>query len=1344
MPGGLAPVDYDYASMHPDDFQRMANELLWMLSHRDTERYGCRSFLPAVGEGHDRGCDGYHIGRIESEEGRWNLQVKRYSRWNDVPLSEEIRKTCDLREETSGARDPDGLLLIVACHVPQDKLQDWEAKIRENGLKAAVWDKGKLDLLIGSLGPDVITGPDRVFVPIREWEPSPFLSGADDYSEALFGKQEALVQLDLFADSDTAMPTWALITGPEGSGRTHLLAKWATRRAELLLEVEDREHSNPWWPVALQQVPRRGLGAAVREELDPSGRQVIIADYPFTLEELKELSRVLLSDVDRRRMKLIVVADNYQVPEVRRIFSRWPGPVEIDLSYMQEGDFLALAESWGVREEYRYWLARFVNRNPGLLRLALTSHKPLPQLSQHSLMQDALYRRLQAMGIGGEDREAVRGVLAWLALVAPLQVPRDPDELAPPASLSPYGITPIAWRRAWNRLVDARHIIRAQLHSWEEVYVARPRLMCQAALWEIWRDFSAQQRRDMLDEANAAGNANALQAAVETCLCFGDAGEGKEMLDQLWGYWRTEFLVSDPYEQRKRLDLVGAFLPYRGRQILDLLTELPVKIADLPPVIQILPEPWRTTMSRDDLVEEAMDAASQLPLYSVNPAACLQLLDRLDQLRARRSEDRRDDPFHRAVGKVVAVRGGNTSRDRMGRSLPVLREWVRGPDPRRRAAGCFGLSQMLALSWEENYQSGSSALTISGHWFRVEPEWLVPLRTEAFTLLLDCVLRHDLEVGERANLLKGSFRHAHDNLLFAHRAEGQIPQRWDLVELLCVRFMGAIEECKQSDRDVLKAAQLIDYLGSAWNGGRLRDADSADRMEGFLIEKLSVEGTLDDHCYLCGVSVQVGPDGTLHRDRWVRPDAGERIRAMTERWWAECAGDRDALLTLVRRHLWLAREGRYDGPNLVRLLADPLIDLLDEHCEDFYDRLLVAIDPADRIELFLAAYYLSVSWARGRAIPATRPLDVLGDTPEAAELLLEAFVRSYYLEAQPPGDGLEACTRCLDFSVPSALPMRMPQAAAVLAGRSDWRLQVASLLRRAAEECQEQALFGQLCHDLGVFHQEISMEVLAQIKSYLIDRLVRVDSLDSNHLTLLAKLFCEDFSGLLSLFEQRLRYAGTLGEERGKYDPLIHDPEHIAAYLPGGAIQWRPEDVREGPRIVRDWILISQRFHMYLYGGRFFKWVDGLQPERDPESGLGRATAACLREWFEGEDPGGDGGGDGKDVGVKYWGIPILLKWYEFDEPLLLFLMPLIEHGREPSHRDDSDWRTRIWSELIASIDTQGPEWVDGQREQRRLQMYRRLHLDTSPAAEPLIRYLLERSERNAETERLPDAELEA
>jgi hypothetical protein len=1340
-PGGLARVDYDYSSMRWQDFQRICNELLLHLPHRATERYSCRRFLPAIGEGRDRGCDGYYLGSIESVDGEWNVQAKCVASWRDVDIQEEIDKTLKLRTTTT--RQPDGMLLIVACSLSQEKLQDWEKAIQDHGLKAAVWDKGSLDILIQTLGPDVITGPDSVFVPIREWEPFQLLAGVDDYTEPLYGKVEAVRILDEFASADTSTPSWALVMGPEGSGRTHLLSHWARDRVESVLKSEDREHISPWWPVAIRQIPRRGMATAVREELDPSGRQIIIADYPFRLDELQELSRALVADPARQRVKLIVVAESYHIQDVRETFSSWPAPREVDLSYMREEDFLALAEAWRVAPKYRYWLSRSLNRNPGLLRLALSVRKPVNELSRHELMRAALTRRLTALGLDTEGQSAVRAVLAWLALAAPMRAPRSHDGLTPPQSLAPCGVIPMAWRRAWNRLVDARHILRAQLHHWEEVYVGRPRLLCQAALWDVWRDLSSEDRHAMFWEAYAIGQETTLRNAAETCVCLGDTGQGKQMLDHLWADWATEFLAVDAHEQRKRLKFTEAFLPYRPRQVLRLLTQLVDRIAGLPRAIEILPEPLRTTMSRDDLIEAAMEAVGRLAMYSVEPSACLRLLDRLDELRSERRHPEHNDPFYRAIEDIVELRGDRTVQARMQGALPILGAWVRDPDGRRRLAGYFGLSRMLSMGWEDHYFSASNVWTISPRWLQVEPEWLGALRAEVFTLLLDCVLRDDLDPPERARLLvRGYLGEAHDRLLFTPRREGQIPQRWDLVELLCDRFMADIEGRGNSDRDVIKAAQLLDYHGTSLQW-RLGDDDLAQRVKAFLVERLSSEDLLADHCYLCGVSVEVATDGTLRRDHLLRPDAAYRIRAMVERWWGECSGDPERLLQRVQRHLLLARDAYYDGPKVLHLVADPLVDLLGERCGAFYNRLLAAIDPADPVQRFFAAYYLSVSWARGRAIPASRSLEMLGDTPEAAHLLLEAFVRAYYAEARPPEDALEACLRCVDLSAPSALASGMPQAAAVLARRADSRPQVASLLRRVAEVCQDQALFGQMCRDLGVFHGEISAEVLGEIKPYLIDRLVRVDSLDSNHLTLLAKLFREDFLGLLSLFEQRLRYAQSLADDRGRYAPLIHDPEHIAAYLPGGEIVWRPEEVRKGPCIVRDWMLISQGFDMYFDGGRFFKWVDELQPACDIASHLGCATAECLREWFEGEDPGGKTDGDGRDIGVKYWGIPILLKWFEFDEPLLRFVMPLIERGREPADRDDRDWRTRVWSELLCSIDTHGPEWIDGQREQRRLETYRHLYPDTPSAAEPLVRYLLDRAERDSETERLPDAELE-
>jgi hypothetical protein len=261
-------------------------------------------------------------------------------------------------------------------------------------------------------------------------------------------------------------------------------------------------------------------------------------------------------------------------------------------------------------------------------------------------------------------------------------------------------------------------------------------------------------------------------------------------------------------------------------------------------------------------------------------------------------------------------------------------------------------------------------------------------------------------------------------------------------------------------------------------------------------------------------------------------------------------------------------------------------------------------------------------------------------------------------------------------------------------------------------------------------------DLVSEIKSAIMEKL-KYDKMSNDLLEMMSFLFRTDLSGLLAFFETRLSHAISLGNNLKDYHPFPASERLIEAVLKSDNI--KPEDIKNAPVTIRDWVLRSPELVGYLGGSSLFLWVDGLQAERHPLSGLGKETAKALTEWFSGDLgkyvlPTGE-----EIIGIKRWGIPLLLRNFDFDERLWTFLFPLIEQARKPdrTYEGRQPWQQRLWSELMAAEGTTGIFTPTLERELAREALYLKLESEAPDNAKPFFAILAEEAKIDIERESL-------
>lgn len=427
---------------------------------------------------------------------------------------------------------------------------------------------------------------------------------------------------------------------------------------------------------------------------------------------------------------------------------------------------------------------------------------------------------------------------------------------------------------------------------------------------------------------------------------------------------------------------------------------------------------------------------------------------------------------------------------------------------------------------------------------------------------------------------------------------------------------------------------------------------------------------------------------------------------------------------------------------LVRLMTDDLVQVTRQ--------LWDSLDPRDAYDSTFLLNWLRECWVIGNAPDPKAVLEWSQDPNLAAtaELIMQTIGRLRFEKSPAPPSALSVVTDCLKLVGQKCIALNITEVCVTLSRTTEWQSESSRILETCLRELSDTQLFLEACDHLGLYWEEISSSVSNGTREYLIDRLTKVDELNSKCYRLLGALFANDLSGLLNFMGDRWKYGVHLGKAIGDYRPVaFHMMEELSAHTRGAYKQWSDADIKAAPGIIRDWLLFAYPL-AYLDIGQLFNWADGLQLDRDPASRLGVTTAQCLTEWMSGGDPGGQKlEVDGKQIdttGIKYWGVAQLLRDKDFDEPLFTFLIPLIEIGEMPDkHSTERNWRQRIWRELWVSADETGVYSPGLEREEGLLSLYRTMEDKAPPTVKQFFEVLRLGAEHEVAREMLPDAEAE-
>jgi len=1351
-PDGLARPVPNYGAMNWQDFQKLANELLFLLSVRDPAKYKCDTFLPAIREGRDRGCDGFHIGLMETtdtdRDGRWNVQVKRYKRYEDFDLTEAITKTKTMPELT--VRDPNGLLIVIACPVPPEIQQNWENQIRDSGLKpAAIWDKDKLDLLIKNYAPDIMFGPGRVFDPVSRWCPHSFLmeNKEDFFKEPLIGRTTEIEKLKEFSEAANPQKL-AVVVGTEGAGKTHIVYEWAEKHCDDNLTREDRGNTSPVWPVAIARTWGTSL-AGHMDELDPTGRQLIIADCRLNEEEWFELERSLHADARGKKVKLIAVVSERELSFIKQTFSSWGDPVEIRVDKLKESQFNDLARGKGVKDEYLHTVARVTNRIPGFLNLVLESGFPLYKLSRHNYFSAALNRIVKTIGPSEQERKATIAALAWACLTQPIIEQKQDRPPRPPEILIDYIGDKFSWTKAW-RWLQKHGILKKESVNYQIGWRIFPNQLGQAATDELFLSFDDDDRFKLLVQAKQAAPKFAIGNIVLACVALSDDSSIKKLLEDFIDMYFNAITQTPASNQQFEIKLIHPIAKIYPEKIVDLskrlLREWQHHRDEYSSFGEMSVEDTLTSQKTPlhFLVDNLLPPLETTGMRAKYTSRVLRMLPELEKLgefsRYETNED--NHPILRMIKNLSHPSDDKECPPRMTAANTVLKEWAKSPDRMERKFVATGFAAMTALSWDTTYTVTSRQVVLGTKSITQEPEWLKPIREEAFYSLIDLIISDLVELDERESLMNKELWNAHGNLLGLWGRETSLPAREDLVQDMCDRFIEVMDSVTDDPMHNAKKVQIIKYLSSKLERDWIRPDAKKQEVKDAIVRHMQKDD-MKMFALLHGDDMVVVRDNeelTNFREiQW--EESREALKSQIDHFVKGILSSQGINTASISKQILLRLEviNKYRNFNVnLFMVGESLAEQFTGQTTVLMDTLLESASPDNMLLPELIAGMLVFQWLnsteQSNALPFIEGCQE-NEKQQRGIALLRAVSRMDIAKALPD-NFYEAVCIAFDYAPPQETARLAPFILCILDRFGFDRQLLADKMKSLIEDLPEetQRLFFQLVK----FDMRKCAGLVSLIKNDIVERL-KYEKMSNDLLQMLSFLFREDISGLLDFFKARLLYAISLGKDSKGYDPFPTSERLIEAVLKSD--KYKPEDINKAPETIRDWVLMSPEYVGYLGGSSLFLWVDGLQTERDTVSGLGKETAAALAEWFSG-DLGKYVLSNGEEViGIKRWGIPLLLRNFIFDERLWTFLFPLTEQVHKPDRTDEGrrPWQQRLWSELMAAEGTTGIFTPTMERELAREALYRKMESNAPDDAKPFFAELVEDAKIDIERESLDE-----
>lgn len=1218
-PDGLARPTPDYGAMDWQDFQKLANELLFLLSIRDPEKYKCDTFLPAVGEGRDRGCDGFHVGLMETADadryGRWNVQVKRYKRYEDFDLADAITKTKTMPELT--VRNPNGLQIVIACPVPQEIQQNWENQIRDSGLKpAAVWDKDKLDLLIKNYAPDIMFGPGCVFDPVSRWRPHSFLMEDKDefFKKPLIGRMSETEGLQTFSESANPQKL-AVVVGPEGAGKTHVVYKWAEKHCDDSIEREDRANASPVWPVAIGRTWGASLSAHM-DELDPTGRQLIIADCRLNEEEWFEIERSLHADARGRKVKLIAVVSERELGFIKRTFNSWGEPVEIRVDKLNESEFNELARAEGVKEEYLHTVARVTNRIPGLLNLVLESGRPLYSLSRHNYFAAALNRIKKAIGPSEQERRAAITALAWACLTQPVIEQRQDRPSAPPDILKDYVGDKFAWTKAW-RWLQKQGFLRKESVRYQMGWRVFPNQLGQAAIDELFLSFEDDDHLKMIAQAKMAAPKYAVGNIVAACVALSNDASIKNLLEVFIDMYFAAITQMTALNQQFEIEFIHPIAQIYPEKVLDLamrlMHEWEEHQKEFPSLDELSLEETITSQAAPlhylvDKLLPPLETCGVRAKFTKNVLKMLPTLNKLGDF-SRYETNEHNHPILRMIKSLSRTGDDRECLPRMKAALVVLKEWDRSPHRIERKFAATGFAAMTSLSWDTTYTVTSREVVLGTKSITQEPEWLKPIREEAFHALIDLVLSDFVELDERESLLNKELWNAHGNLLGLWSRDTELPAREDLVQDMCDRFIAVMDSTTDDPVQNAKKGQIIKYLSSKLERDWLRPDKKKQEVKDAIIRNMQ-----NDDMKLFALMhgedmVVVREDSELTNFREIQwEESHEALKNQVDHFvkgiLSSQGGDPASISKQILLRLEVINKFRNFNVNLF-MVGESLAEQVGDKTTALMDALFGSASPDNMLLPELIAGMLFFQWVN--ASEALNALAIIergreNEKRQRSIALLRAASRMDIAETLPE-HFYEAVCAAFDHAPPQEMARLAPIILYILDQSGFDRQLLADRVRSLIEILPDETkkLFFQMIR----FNMRNCSDLVSEIKSAIMEKL-KYDKMSNDLLEMMSFLFRTDLSGLLAFFETRLSHAISLGNNLKDYHPFPASERLIEAVLKSD--NYKPEDIKNAPATIREWVLRSPDLVGYLGGSSLFLWVDGLQAERHPLSGLGNET----------------------------------------------------------------------------------------------------------------------------------------